>query len=207
MQVQLLQGGWKEGSGAPPSLAAGTTQPPAPSTHNLSFSTPEVQEEEAGTVIRGHLQLLKGLSKQHSSSCTGLRRPQCEALVDVHRKAAGPAIPRAGCGGKRGQRGHRHSWPLRDHEPHSRPSSVMPQMGLEYCSGRGAHCLVDHLYIYPAWSCPHPQIQKNGLTEKLYPTSSPTSRSRKGSLNSVVFGRPTPSLPIKVIRRSTKHGP
>lgn len=69
-----------------------------PSTYDLAFSTPKVQEKETGTIIRGHLQLLKGLSKQHSSSRTWLSCPQCEALVNVHRETAGTAVPRAGCG-------------------------------------------------------------------------------------------------------------
>lgn len=71
---------------------------PTPSTHNLSFSAPEVQEKETGTIIRGHLQLLKGLAEQYSSGHTGLSCPQCEALVNVHREAAGTAVPCAGCG-------------------------------------------------------------------------------------------------------------
>lgn len=98
MQVQLLRGEQREGSGAHPAWPPGEHHPSTPSTHNLAFSAPEVQEQETGTIIRGHLQLLKGLTQQHSSGRTWLRRPQCEAVVDVHRETAGTAIPRAGCG-------------------------------------------------------------------------------------------------------------
>jgi hypothetical protein len=91
-----------------------------PSTYNLAFSTPKIQEKKTGTIIGGHLQLLEGLPEQHSSGRTRLCCPQCKALVNVHREAAGAAIPRAGC---REAGGHRHSW-------HINPADSSTKWGL-----------------------------------------------------------------------------
>lgn len=67
-------------------------------THNLSLRAAKVQVEHLGAVIRGHLQLLKGLLEQDGLAEPGLGGGDGEALVNVDGQGAILPLPRAGWG-------------------------------------------------------------------------------------------------------------
>lgn len=67
-------------------------------THDLSLRSTKIQVEHLGAVIRGHLQLLKGLLEQDGPAEPGLAGGDGEALVDVDSQGAVLSLSRAGWG-------------------------------------------------------------------------------------------------------------